>query len=180
MVPYSSFFYIFLIYIKNDKYFTHMLSYLLNWIQAIFSLKFFIFYCRFRVISSEPTMRIFNRIFHGISQVAQRLRIRLPMQGTGLQALVWEDPTRRGATKPVCHNYWSPRAQSPRSTTREATTMKRPRTATKSSPRPPQPEKARAQQPRPNAAKNKQTNFKNIPIIYWDYFYRDSKHYTLK
>ena len=44
------------------------------------------------------------------------------MQGTRAQALVQEDPTCRGATKPVrhnywtcalelmCHNYWSPRA----------------------------------------------------------------------
>ena len=39
------------------------------------------------------------------SLVAQRLRIRLPLQGIRVQALVWEDPTCRGATKPVCHNY---------------------------------------------------------------------------
>ena len=29
----------------------------------------------------------------------------LPMQGTRVRALVREDPTCRGATKPVCHNY---------------------------------------------------------------------------
>ena len=39
------------------------------------------------------------------SLVAQCLRIRLPMQGTQVQALVWEDPTCRGATKPMHHNY---------------------------------------------------------------------------
>ena len=39
------------------------------------------------------------------SLVAQWSRIRLPMQGTRVQALVWEDPTCRGATKPVSHNY---------------------------------------------------------------------------
>ena len=39
------------------------------------------------------------------SLVAQWLRIRLPMQGTRVQALVREDPTCRGATKPVRHNY---------------------------------------------------------------------------
>ena len=39
------------------------------------------------------------------SPVAQWLRIRLPMQGTRVRALVWEDPTCRGATKPVRHNY---------------------------------------------------------------------------
>ena len=43
----------------------------------------------------------------GVSLVAQWLRIRLPMQGTQVWALVWEDPTCRGATKPVCHNYWA-------------------------------------------------------------------------
>ena len=39
------------------------------------------------------------------SLVAQWLRIRLPMQGTRVRALVREDPTRHGATKPVSHNY---------------------------------------------------------------------------
>ena len=39
------------------------------------------------------------------SLVAQWLRIHLPMQGTHVRALVQEDPTRRGATKPVRHNY---------------------------------------------------------------------------
>ena len=41
------------------------------------------------------------------SLVAQWLRIRLPMQGTRVWALVREDPTCRGATKPVCYNYWA-------------------------------------------------------------------------
>ena len=39
------------------------------------------------------------------SLVVQWLRIHLPMQGTRVRALVWEDPTCRGATKPVRHNY---------------------------------------------------------------------------
>ena len=39
------------------------------------------------------------------SLVAQLLRICLPMQGTWVRALVREDPTCRGATKPVCHSY---------------------------------------------------------------------------
>ena len=43
----------------------------------------------------------------GTSLVTQWLRIRLPMQGTQVQALVWEDPTCRRATKPVRHNYWA-------------------------------------------------------------------------
>ena len=45
--------------------------------------------------------------FLGASLVAQWLRICLPMQGTRVQALVWEDPTCRGATRPVSHNYWA-------------------------------------------------------------------------
>ena len=40
------------------------------------------------------------------SLVAQWLRIRLPMQGTRVRALVQEYPTCRGAAKPMCHNYW--------------------------------------------------------------------------
>ena len=38
------------------------------------------------------------------SLVVQWLRICLPMQGTRVRALVWEDPTCRGATRPVSHN----------------------------------------------------------------------------
>ena len=41
------------------------------------------------------------------SLVAQWLRIHLPVQGTWVRALVWEDPTCRAATKPVSHNYWA-------------------------------------------------------------------------
>ena len=39
------------------------------------------------------------------SLVVQWLRICLLMQGTRVRALVWEDPTCRGATGPVSHNY---------------------------------------------------------------------------
>ena len=42
---------------------------------------------------------------HRASLVAQWLRICLPMQGTRVRALVWEDPTCHGATRPVSHNY---------------------------------------------------------------------------
>ena len=41
----------------------------------------------------------------GTSLVVQWLRIRLPMQGTRVRALVREDPTGHEATKPVRHNY---------------------------------------------------------------------------
>ena len=59
--------------------------------------------CTFETIYSQ--MLEIKREGSGASLVAQRLRIRLPMQGTRVRALVWEDPTCRGATKPVCHNY---------------------------------------------------------------------------
>ena len=41
----------------------------------------------------------------GASLVVQWLRIRLPMQGTQVQALAREDPTYHGATNPLSHNY---------------------------------------------------------------------------
>ena len=41
------------------------------------------------------------------SLVVQWLRICRPMQGTGVRALVREDPTCHGATMPVRHNYWA-------------------------------------------------------------------------
>ena len=41
----------------------------------------------------------------GASLVAQWLGVRLPIQGTRVRALVQEDPTCRGATRPVSHNY---------------------------------------------------------------------------
>ena len=43
----------------------------------------------------------------GASLVAQGLRIRLPVQGTQVRSLVREDPTCRGATKLLRHNYWA-------------------------------------------------------------------------
>ena len=45
------------------------------------------------------------KILSWASLVAQWLRIHLPMQGTRVRALVQEDPTCCGATKPVSHNY---------------------------------------------------------------------------
>ena len=46
---------------------------------------------------------MFKKIPVGTSLVAQWLRIHLPMQRTQVRALVREDPTRRGATKPLSH-----------------------------------------------------------------------------
>ena len=39
------------------------------------------------------------------AQVAQWLRICLPMQGRRVRSLVWEDPTCSRTTKPMHHNY---------------------------------------------------------------------------
>ena len=47
----------------------------------------------------------YSIIFRGASLVAQWLRICLQMQGTRVRVMVWEDPTCRGATRPVSHNY---------------------------------------------------------------------------
>ena len=57
---------------------------------------------------ATPTLNyLFKDPTSWASLVVQWLRIRLPMQGTRVRALVWEDPTCRGATKPVSHNYWA-------------------------------------------------------------------------
>ena len=54
------------------------------------------------------TMKLILRNYHWrASLVVQWLRIRLPMQGTCIRALVLEDPTCRLATKPMHHNYWA-------------------------------------------------------------------------
>ena len=46
-----------------------------------------------------------KKLPYGASLVVQWLRICLPMQGSRVRALVWEDPTCRGAARPVSHNY---------------------------------------------------------------------------
>ena len=46
-----------------------------------------------------------NKMWYRASLVAQWLRNHLPMQGPWVAALVREDPTRRGATKSMHHNY---------------------------------------------------------------------------
>ena len=59
----------------------------------------------------KPPLLIFNwvvclfKIELWASLVVQWLRIRLPMQGTRVRALVREDSTCCGATKATCHNY---------------------------------------------------------------------------
>ena len=48
---------------------------------------------------------MFRKHIKWASLVAQLLKIRLPMQGTPVQALVQEEPTCRRATKTMCHNF---------------------------------------------------------------------------
>ena len=65
----------------------------------------------FIMISHKPYLKrwhsVYIRIINRASLVAQWLRIRLPRQGTWVQALVREDPTCHGAAKPVRHSYWA-------------------------------------------------------------------------
>ena len=49
----------------------------------------------------------FKNSVYGTSLGAQWFRICLPMQRTLVWSLVQGDPTCRGATKPMCHNYWA-------------------------------------------------------------------------
>ena len=97
----------------------------------------------------------FKKNGDGASLVAQWLRICLPMQGTRVRALVWEDPTCRGATRSVSHNYWAcasgacaPQQERPRQWEARAPRWR-------VVPHLPQLEKALAQKRRPNTAKNK-------------------------
>ena len=57
-----------------------------------------------RKLASKKFMLVLNKLLRA-SQVAQWLRVCLPMQGTRVQALVWDDPTCRGAAGPVSSNY---------------------------------------------------------------------------
>ena len=82
------------------------------------------------------------------------------MQGTQVRALVQEDPTCRGAAKPVRHNYWArtPRAHAPQQEKPPQWEARAPQQRV--APAHHNSNKAcvcvcRTQQQRPNAAKNK-------------------------
>ena len=113
--------------------------------------------------------------------VAQWLTIRLPTQGTRVQ----EDPTCRGATKPVRHDYWAcalepashnywahmpqllkPARLEPTLHNKRSHRNEKPaHCKTKNRPQSLQLKKARAQQQRPNTAKNKLINFLKSPQL---------------
>ena len=62
-------------------------------------------YKKLRVLSTLVRKVSIKNLSKGASLVAQWLRICLPMQGTRVRALFWEDPTCCGATGLVSHNY---------------------------------------------------------------------------
>ena len=68
------------------------------------------------------------------SLVVQWLRIRLPIQGTYVRSLVWDDFTYCRATNFVSCSYWASVPWGLWSTTREATMMRSPCTAARESP----------------------------------------------
>ena len=53
-------------------------------------------------MTNEKILKVVKR---GTSLVVQWLGIRLPTQGTRVQALVQDDPTCHRATKPLHYNY---------------------------------------------------------------------------
>ena len=57
----------------------------------------------------KPTTAIYQQIknYWGASLVARWLGVCLLVQGTRVRALVWEDPTCRGAAGPVSHSCWA-------------------------------------------------------------------------
>ena len=52
-------------------------------------------------------IKLYWKVCFRTSLVAQWLRIHLPVRGTRVWSLVWEDPTCHGAAKPTCHNCWA-------------------------------------------------------------------------
>ena len=87
----------------------------------------------------------------GSEGVTYSLRVHLPMQGTGAHSLVWEDPTRCEAAKPVSQSPQpahsaarAPHQEDPLQFGAQAPQLSRPHS--------PQAEKACAKQPRPSAA----------------------------
>ena len=64
-----------------------------------------IFYCLLMISRVCLAIELCKLKEQRASLVAKQLRICLPIQGTWVQALAWEDPTCHRATKPVRHNY---------------------------------------------------------------------------
>ena len=63
------------------------------------------------ILKDKSTNLLFNLLVKSQFQnslVVQWLKLHLPILGTQVRSLVQEDPTCRGATRPMHHNYWSP------------------------------------------------------------------------
>ena len=71
----------------------------------------------------DPCFTPLTEIKLRTSLLVQWIRIHLPMQGTRVKSLVWEDSTCHGATKPVSYNKKSPAVRSLSTTTREIPTL---------------------------------------------------------
>ena len=97
----------------------------------------------------EPGAKI---VKNGASLMVQWLRIHLTMLGTLVWYLVWEDPKCRGATKPACHKWWSPRLE-PVLCNRRSHRNEKLVHCKKNRPHSLQLKKGRAQQQKPNVAK---------------------------
>ena len=77
--------------------------------RFVWPIIFLNYYLKGNIFSLKKIQMIANSFLSNgdnrASLVAQWLRVCLPMQGTRVRALVWEDPTCRRATRPVSHNY---------------------------------------------------------------------------
>ena len=56
-----------------------------------------------KMFASDMTNKCYPKCINRASLVAQWLGVQLPMQGTRVRALVWEDPTCRRAAKLLRH-----------------------------------------------------------------------------
>ena len=80
----------------------------------------------------------------GTSLVLQWLRVCLPMQGTWVRSLVWEDPTWQGAAKPrlqLLEPSLCPKRSHSSEKPSHLNQREPPPSSTRESPRPPQPER---------------------------------------
>ena len=90
------------LHLRWSVLFVHNYNLLLTWrnLRQIFSQDF--------ELRADFHMKII-----GASLEVQWLRIRHAMQGTRVRSLIQGNPSCLGATKPVCHRSWSPRALKP-------------------------------------------------------------------
>ena len=103
--PIFSFIYLYLILLYHAWIVFHLDYIIKVWLLKTSSTNVCAVLCTSTEIKKHYAIFINN--YNWASLVAQWLRICLPMQGTRVQALVWEDPTCRGAARPVSHNYWA-------------------------------------------------------------------------